>query len=223
MGNQIAEVRHATSSALPMVVQNDDVVTPSRPRYVPPSRGIHDDWDGCKLESYTPTERQKSVIEAVKSALESKRFYTGEVLKYCIDYLDVTPEQSKVGAGRVEGGDVGMDCYFARDYLRHAQEHADARNSLAMLKPFVGQDLGTLVFTDMKRTTGMTVKALSDDQKEITLQGKRGRFMVELVCTARQIEHAMNRAFDKAMRKDTFNDVYKLNDIETTANDQSVN
>lgn len=96
MENQITEVRHATSSASPMVVQNDDVVTPERPRYVPPSRGIHDDWDGCKLESYTPTERQKSVIEAVKSALESKQFYTDEVLKYCIDYLGVTPEQSKV-------------------------------------------------------------------------------------------------------------------------------
>lgn len=210
MENPITEERHATSSASPMVVQNDDVVTPERPRYVPPSRGIHDDWDGCKLESYTPTERQKSVIEAVKSALESKQFYTDEVLKYCIDYLGVTPEQSKVGAGRVEGGDFGMDCYFARDYLRHAQEHADARNSLAMLKPFVGQDLGTLVFNnDFKRNTGMTVKALSDNQKEITLQGKRGRFVVELVCTARQIENAMDRAFEKAMRKDTFNDVYQ--------------
>ena len=217
MENQIAEVRHATSSASPMVVQNDDVVTPERPSYVPPSRGIHDDWDGCKLESYTPTERQKSVIEAVKSALESKQFYTDEVLKYCIDYLGVTPEQSKVGAGRVEGGDFGMDCYFARDYLRHAREYAAARNSLSMLKPFVGQDLGTLVFNDFKRNTGMMVKVLSDDQKEITLQGKRGRFVVEMVCTARQIENAMNRAFEKAMRKDTFNDVYKLNDIETMA------
>jgi hypothetical protein len=68
MGNQIAEVRHATSSALPMVVQNDDVETPAGPRYVPPSRGIHDDWDGCKLESYTPTERQKSVIEGKRAA-----------------------------------------------------------------------------------------------------------------------------------------------------------
>lgn len=220
---QITEVRHTTSSASPLVVRNDDSVAPERPRYVPPSRGIHDDWDGRKLENYTPTERQKSVIEAVKSALESKLYFTDEVRKYCIDYLGVTPEQSMVGAGRVEGGDFGMDCYYARDYFRHALEYAKERNSLSMLKPFVGQALGTLVFNDFKRNTGMMVKALSDDQKDITLQGKRGRFVVELVCTARQIENAMDRAFEKSMRKDTFNDVYKLNSIEIKALDQSVN
>lgn len=189
----------------------------NRPRYVPPTGRIHDDWLGCKLENYKPTSRQMSVISAVDSALTADLFTTSDVLKYCIDYLSVTPEQSKVGASRVEGGDVGLDCYHARDYLRHVKEHASHRKALSMLKPFVGQELGTLLFKDFKRNTGAIVKAVNGDTNEITLHCKRGRYVIELICSASQIEYAMNRAFECKLRKDKFGDVFKHNQTETPA------
>lgn len=213
----ILEVGHETGLATPTVSKSIDFAIPENRRYSLPVGRVHDDWSGCKLESFIPTDRQKLVIEAVKSALDSKLHYNNDVLKYCIESLGVTPEQGKVGAIRVEGGDVGMDCYYARDYLRHMHERAAERRSLAMLKPFIGQVLGTLVFSDFKRNTGMTVKEMGDDLRTLTLKGKRGRYTVELICTARQIENAMNRAFENKLRKDTFDQVFKLNDNEALA------
>lgn len=161
------------------------------------------DWTLRECEDYSPTERQCTIIEAVQSALDAKLFYTSDVLEHCKVFLGVTPDQAAVGAKNVEGGDVGMDCYYARGYLEAQRCHKIARISLDRLKPRVGQCLGTLVFNDFKRTTGVTVTEYSGG-KILHASGKRGAYTVTLSCTAIQIENAINRAFERKQRKDNF-------------------
>lgn len=67
----------------------------------------------------------------------------------------------KLNTEKVENGDFGMDCYYARCYLE-TQERIE-RECLALqeLAPAIGMQLGTLVFSDLKSTTGATVIGFS--------------------------------------------------------------
>lgn len=162
------------------------------------------DWQGRQSEDFTPTERQLVVIAAVRAALQEKMFYTSDVLAFCKTFLGISAEQAAVGAGSVEGGSFGLDLYYARDWIGLQEGHAAESKAKERLKPFVGQALGTLVFNDMKRNSGMVITAIGEG-KVFTLTGKRGAYKVTLTCSARQIENAMNRAFERGTRKDDFN------------------
>ena len=161
------------------------------------------DWQKREMDGYVPTDRQMVVIAAVRAAVEAKLFYTSDVLAFAKTYLAITEEQAAVGTDRVEGGNFGMDLYYARDFLRAEEAHALDRSARDRLKLCVGKQLGTLVFNDMKRNTGMRVTSTVDG-KLFTLTGKRGASTVILSCSARQIEHAMVRAFERGQRKDNF-------------------
>ena len=145
------------------------------------------------------------VIAAVQSALDANLFYTRDVLAHAIVQLGVTPEQAERNYKmRVEGGVIGMDTYYARCYIDAQAKAAAERVALQIIKPHVGQKLGTLMFNDFKRNTGMVVVAVSEGGKMITLKGKRGAYSVSLACTAKNIEYAINRAAEKGLRKDNF-------------------
>lgn len=186
-------------------------------RYIAPETQTHKDWAGHKCEDYKPTERQLIVIEAVQSALDAKCFYTDMVLEHCKKYLAITPEQAAVNTERVEGGNFGMDCYYARNYIEAQLGHESERIALNRLNPRVGQDLGVLIFSDFKRNTGMTITAISAGGKLFDLCGKRGAYKVSLSCTAKQIEHAMNRAFQQGSRKDNFDKFVSLYVVKPAA------
>jgi hypothetical protein len=143
-------------------------------------------------------------MAAVQSALDAGLFYTSAVLAHCIDFLGVTAEQAAVNTQRVEGGNIGMDCYYARNCIEAKRGHEAERLTLFRLNPHVGKLLGTLVFSDMKRCTGMTITAISSGSKLFDISGKRGSHTVNCSCTARQIESAMNRAFEIGARKNDF-------------------
>jgi hypothetical protein len=165
------------------------------------------EWTGYKAENYQPTARQQLIIAVVREALNSGLYYTQEVLEFCAKAVKLTPEQAAVGKGKVEGGAFGMDCYYARGYIEAQAGHQADRAAWNDLRPFVGQVLGALVFSDGKRTTGMTVGVVNAEDRQITVSGKRGAQRVNSTwCSAVVISQCMNRAFELGYRKDKFQD-----------------
>lgn len=184
-------------------------------QYVAPEVKVHDDWARYQWDDFVPSARQLTIIEAVQSALDKKLFYTVDVVEHCKAYLGVTAEQAAVRIEYVENGDVGMDFYYARRYLEAKHGFEIERIALEKLNPRVGKVLGTLVFSDLKRNTGMTITEISNGGKLFDLTGKRGAYKVALSCTARQIENAMNRAFEKGSRKDGFDEFCNPSAVKT--------
>lgn len=175
-------------------------------KYTPANaRAIFDEWHGCKEPGFTPKERHLPIIQAIKEALASGLKYTDDVAKFAGDRLGVPAEIRKLNAEKVENGDFGMDCYYARCYLETQERIERERLALQELAPAIGMQLGTLVFSDFKRTTGVTVIGFDDEAKtKIRLSGKRGSAMYEMTAGAVQINNAITRAFERGNRKDDF-------------------
>lgn len=162
------------------------------------------DWTGHQREDYAPTARQLPIIAAVASALDAGLYYSDAVRKHCATRLRITAEQSQVGAKYVEGGEFGMDCYYARRYLDAQARFKGERETVALLKPQVGMLLGTLLCSDGKRTTGLKVIAIASDGITLTLQGKRGALPVQLFCSATSVRRGIDNAAERGHRKDDF-------------------
>jgi hypothetical protein len=177
--------------------------TPPVVPYVLPTPSAYKDWAGCQRREFLPTERQRSVIEAVQAALDTNLFYTDEVREFCAQRLCITAAQAHVRADKVEGGEFGMDCYYARGYLKSRQEIAAEDAAYRKLAPRGGLPLGTLMFNDYKRNTGMVIEELLPEGR-LKLRGKRGRYVVTLECTALSIGYAIDRAAEHGLRKDRF-------------------
>lgn len=195
-------------------------------RYVPPSGNLFNEWVGCETEGYQPTDRQKVLIDAVLDAKANGLFYTKDVLNHVAKALSVTPEQTAVGATRTEGGDFGMDCYYARQFIEARHRHEAERQAWTLLKPAIGMDIGTLVFNDYKRTTGVVVTGFVGDGDVkngkgmlMALRGKRGSMTVLLNATATQVRYAMDRAAEKGNRKTNFDQFVA---VSATKQSQSV-
>ncbi len=192
-------------------------------RYVPPSGNLFNEWAGCEAEGYQPTDRQKVLIDAVRDAKASGLFYTKDVRNHVAKALNLTPEQAAVGATRTEGGDFGMDCYYARQFIEAVQRHEAEHQAWVQLKPTAGLDIGTLVFNDFKRTTGVVVTGFvgEGDVKNgkgmlMALRGKRGAMTVGLNATATQVRYAMDRAAEKGNRKTTFDQFVAVSTAKPT-------
>lgn len=177
-------------------------------RYIPPQGSVYDEWDKNATPGFVPSERQKIVIQAVQAALDSKLFFTDDVRAHCAAALGLTPEQASVRAETVEGGTFGLDLYYAREYISAQAKFQAERVALQRLKPAEGLELGTLMFNDLKRNTGMRVVEVSSDSGEIKIIGKRGAYTVTLVCTAKQIENAIDRAHERGLRKQDFSQAF---------------
>lgn len=161
-----------------------------------------DDWAGHERWDYQPTARQLPVIEAVRTACAEGLYYTNAVRARCAILLKPTAEQLAVLADKVEGGEFGMDCYYARRYLDAQVVFEKVKQTFAQLRPFAGMKLGTLVFSDRKRVTGVTVVGVEGYFVEIA--GQRGRTSVSGKGTTLQISFAMDLAADRKLRKDNF-------------------
>ena len=182
-------------------VPHQPAATPRAVPYVLPNPSAYEEWAGYKRRNFVPTERQTRVVEAVQAALAAKLFYTDNVREFCAQRLYITAAQARVRADKVEGGEFGMDCFYARGYLESRQEIEAEDAAHRKLAPRVGMPLGTLVFNDYKRNTGMVVEELLPDGR-LKLRGKRGRHVVTLECTALSIRHAIDRAAERGLRKD---------------------
>lgn len=171
--------------------------------YTLPTDNSTDEWARCETKDFVPTARQSLVVEAVRQALSKGLFYSEAVRLFVAEKLDVSDEILAANyKARVEGGVFAMDCYYARRYVE-AQERIQ-RDALvkALLKPHVGQKLGTLVFNDFKRCTGVTVVEAGE---LIVLTCKRGPKPFSIEVEYESIRHAMDRAFVRGQRKENFN------------------
>lgn len=180
-------------------------------RYVPCAASQYDEWARNETVDFVPNERQQVVVQAVQVALDAGLYYTSDVLKHCTEALSLTPEQAAVGAQKVEGGNFGMDLFYARQYLDAKKRHEAEQRTWLQLSPILGKQLGTLTFNDYKRNTGMQIvdfvgNGNIKDGKGLlmVLKGKRGAFQVTLQASASQVRNAIDRAAEKGSRKDNF-------------------
>lgn len=174
------------------------------PYALPDAKELPNSWAACEARGFIPSENQKLVIAVVKAALASGLFYTTDVRSFCAKAMGLTSEQeaAQFQHSRVEGGVFGMDCYYARKYLDATSRFASEDKAHAQLKPHVGQKLGTIMFNDFKRNTGAIVSEVND--RMITLHFKRSKCLLGAEVTALSIQHAINRAAEKQLRRDTF-------------------
>lgn len=165
------------------------------------------DWRDGEAETFAPTPRQALVVEAVTAALAAGLYYTVDVREFCARYLGITPEVDafqRSQVTQVEGGEFGMDCYYARRYLDAQKKHAELRRFAEALRARPGDSLGTLVFSDFKRTNATCVKTVSECGRYLTITGKRGAATYEFQPTATQVAYAIDRAHSGKHRKDDF-------------------
>jgi hypothetical protein len=93
---------------------------------------------------------------------------------------------------------MARKCHEAQ--RKHAAE-AQAKSMIACMP--AGTALGTLVFNDYKRTTGVVVADGTCDDS-VVLNGKRGRAQVQITTGFLAIKSAFERATSLGMRKDSF-------------------
>lgn len=163
----------------------------------------HKDWAGNQTRGFTPDERQQLVIEVVRRAIEDEGlYYTKDVYAFCVKQLIPTSDDLAKSAMRVQGGEVGMDLYYARNYLDARKRIAKEDQAKDQLRPHVGMVLGTLTLQDLKRCTGAVITAVKGH--ELTLQAKRGTVGICFTTTTLGLRYAMERAYERKQRKTSF-------------------
>lgn len=163
----------------------------------------YEDWAGHDHKGFQPTARQQTVIDAIQAAMDSGLYYSDELARFAAEHLRITDEQKLKGTKSVQNGEFGMDCYYARCYLRAQKEYQRDDQARARLQLQAGSKLGTLVFNDHKRITGVFVVELTAADSFL-LEGKRGAYRVQLTANAYTIQCAIERAAEKNLRKGSF-------------------
>ena len=152
------------------------------------------DWRLNHSREFTPDARQALAMSAVQQCLDEGLFYTKDVRARCLQLLPVTPEDAARGIGNVEGGDFGMDMYYARRALDARAGFAADDAAILEMSPKVGQSLAHLRFNDGKLIRAVKITAVSDDCRSVTITGKRGATTVGASYTPCQLLRAMRRA-----------------------------
>jgi len=159
------------------------------------------EWSGYEGRNFVPNPRQQIMVDAVLEGLTSGVYYTDDILAYVIDKLEITPEVATLNfTTRVEGGYVGMDAYYARNYLRAAETWKRRDAALVALAPVVGQVYGSLCF-NYKRVNLVKVTEVNGDM--ISFTAKSGNRLVSGCGNALQIVESGERAFAREWRKKT--------------------
>lgn len=161
------------------------------------------DWKGYEQMGYQPTARQQIVIEAIRAALSDGHIYPDDIERHGADRLRFPQAIDPEGYKTAETVAFGMDCYYARGFIRAEKEHLREQKACAQLRPVIGQNFGTLVFSDYKRTTGVTLVAIQAPDAFL-LQGRRGARCIQFTASAYMVQCAMDRAAEMHLRKDGF-------------------
>jgi hypothetical protein len=179
-------------------------------RYELPAAGkCHDEWQLHKAVEFTPTPRQQLVMDAAARAIDSGLFYNVDVNAAVAADLGVTREQLARNTQRVDGGDFGYDVYFARGAVEAIRYRHMLANTAAALSLKPGDNVGTLIFNDGKRTTGVVVETVGVDGASLVVQGKRAGKPIGLRCNVAALANAIRTAQERGGRKDTYED-FKL-------------
>lgn len=161
------------------------------------------DWALNETRGFVPSERQKLVIEAVRRATEeAKLFYTKDVYAFSVKLLMPDAETLSKNATKVEGGEVGMDIYYATRYTDARKAFAREDAAAAKLKPMVGMKLGKLRLQNLKSCIGSTITMVAVDA--ITVDATLGSKRIRLSTDARGIAHMMDLAYELGQRETNF-------------------
>ena len=161
------------------------------------------DWSLNETRGFEPDERQEIVIEAVRQAIdEAKLFYTKDVYDFCVKILMPDADALAKHTKKVEGGEIGMDIYYARRYIDARKSFAREDAAAAKLKPMVGMKLGKLRLQNLKSCTGSTITMVAVDA--ITVDATLGSKRIRLSTDARGIAHMMDLAFELGQRETNF-------------------
>lgn len=164
----------------------------------------HLDWRGCETRGYLPTPRQAALLKVYAEARNAGLHYTSQILPVAAKQLGLTAEELARNHSGVEHGDFGYDLYMARSCYEARLKHDAASHVQSLLGDLpCGTSLGTLVFNDFKRTTGVVVHESTGPNTKV-LRGKRGRYQVEFKAELMQIKSAIERAASQGHRKDSF-------------------
>lgn len=173
----------------------------------------YSDWARNECEDFVPNERQKLVMDVVRQAIDAGMYYTKDVLAFAKERLKPSEAELERGKG-VEGGEFGMDVYYARQAITSAKKFAVSREAWQHLRPTPGKSLGTIMFNDYKRITGSTIIGFAGEGDistgkgmRMVIEGKRGSVKVRLEATASQVRSAIDRAHEKGLRKITFEEI----------------
>lgn len=183
-------------------IANTDVHNMNLIYRVPDPRVVFGEWDGCKKPNFNPNARQAVVIQAVSEALARGLYYTDEVLAACRITLNVSPEDAAKRKASVEGGTLGMECYYARCFIGALEAQRESQEALDRMQAAPGMELGTLVFNDFKRVYKAVVAEV--DGTDVTITGKRGNQSIRFACEASSLRHAINRAAEHRLRTTNF-------------------
>lgn len=163
-----------------------------------PNNDQYKDWSGYAQESFVPTARQQVLIYVINVALLKGLYYTDDILKFAIEYLEIPADVANARSKNVEGGDVGMDMYYARNYVRAQKGFAEIKKAHEKLKPYVGMVLGSLRI-DFKRVNCCVVQSV--DGTKIGFSGKRGSVYVIGYANSVNLIDSAQGAFAKNWRK----------------------
>jgi DNA-binding transcriptional regulator YiaG len=147
------------------------------------------------------------IMEAMAQTKTEGLFYNTETYPRCAaimlekGYPDASAETERDGVTNA----FGSHCYLANDALRRIAAAKHDAESHAALRPYIGQKLGTLVFSDFKRTTGVTVTGVTESG-HIQFTGKRGSITVGGTGAAADIRAAIERAHERSQRKTGFSE-----------------
>ncbi|MBI2770506.1 MAG: hypothetical protein HYX47_12845 [Burkholderiales bacterium] len=160
---------------------------------------LHADWIGYDHRGFAPSPRQRLLMGAIRQAL-AERLFDSEAVKDRVAQLVGYARGSDTNVLNVHGGDFGMDVYYARR-AREAESRNEAEAETASEMCLQAEEsLGTLVFSDYKRTTG--VKLLEPvDAWTWKFEGKRGSSRVAGTASVLQLKSAIDRAFQQGARK----------------------
>lgn len=135
------------------------------------------------------------LMHLVAQALEGGLIYSVQLRAHVLHALGALLSDEQRGrtdhGHRTEGGIIGLEIHLAREQLRF---DAQQRGRGAPLH--VGQQLGTLIWHDHKRTLACKITHISG--RQVTLTGLRGRREVSVTAAAQYIEDARARTRDHA-------------------------
>ena len=157
------------------------------------------DWTGHESERFNPTARQQLLLDALQAALSLGLFYNNEVIPHIAGILKLSSDVTSVDLGKYEFGRFGTDCYYARLYLDAVKRRRQRSDALEKLQPVHGMKVGIVMFSDLKRVTGVEISTVQGD--EITITGKRGSMPIHHTCSALALVTAIDRAHSHGVRK----------------------
>lgn len=176
-------------------------VVPAQGGYSVPSQNEgYKEWRRNECADFQPSPRQQIIMDAVRQALSEGLYYTNDVRPRVAQILGVTGDVLSRGALRVEGGDFGMDVYYARQALEAQQRHTAIAKSAAEMRLKVGDVIGATMFNDYKlnhKTEVIEVAAAN----EYRLKARRGAATVTFTANAHSLRIGIERAFEKGKRK----------------------